>query len=70
MLLRIRGPDGMIRLTVEPTTTFGELGDQVGTASLASRSGLCTNPSLSAGVATSEHGRHEDNHDVELTERK
>lgn len=30
MLLRIRGPDGMIRLTVETTTTFGDLGQQVG----------------------------------------
>ncbi|OAA49469.1 NPL4 family protein [Metarhizium rileyi] len=29
MLLRLRGPDGMIRLTVEQTTTFGELGDQL-----------------------------------------
>lgn len=29
MLLRIRGPDGMVRLTVEPTTTFGEMGEQV-----------------------------------------
>lgn len=29
MLLRLRGPDGMIRLTVEQTTTFGELGEQV-----------------------------------------
>ncbi|KAH7022606.1 NPL4 family-domain-containing protein [Ilyonectria destructans] len=26
MLLRLRGPDGMARLTIEPTTTFGELG--------------------------------------------
>lgn len=30
MLIRLRGPDGMIRLTVEPTTTFGDLGQQVG----------------------------------------
>ena len=29
MLLRIRGPDGMIRLTVDHSTTFGELGDLV-----------------------------------------
>ncbi|QPH00263.1 nuclear protein localization protein 4 [Epichloe festucae Fl1] len=29
MLLRLRGPDGMIRLTVEQSTTFGELGDQL-----------------------------------------
>lgn len=29
MLLRMRGPDGMARLTVEPTTTFGDLGKQV-----------------------------------------
>jgi hypothetical protein len=29
MLLRLRGPDGMVRLTVEPTTTFGQLGEQV-----------------------------------------
>ncbi|KAJ9429136.1 NPL4 family protein [Fusarium oxysporum] len=26
MLLRLRGPDGMARLNVEPTTTFGDLG--------------------------------------------
>ena len=30
MLLRVRGPDGMVRLTVEPTTTFGDMGKQVG----------------------------------------
>lgn len=30
MLIRLRGPDGMIRMTVEPTTTFGDLGQQVG----------------------------------------
>ncbi|KAG5995462.1 nuclear protein localization protein 4 [Claviceps spartinae] len=29
MLLRIRGPDGTSRLTVEQSTTFGELGDQL-----------------------------------------
>ncbi|XP_044714920.1 NPL4 family domain-containing protein [Hirsutella rhossiliensis] len=29
MLLRLRGPDGMIRLTVEATTTFGDLGQQL-----------------------------------------
>ncbi|KFG86877.1 NPL4 family protein [Metarhizium anisopliae] len=29
MLLRLRGPDGMIRLAVEEITTFGELGDQL-----------------------------------------
>lgn len=29
MLIRLRGPDGMIRMTVEPTTTFGDLGQQV-----------------------------------------
>ncbi|KAK1253713.1 hypothetical protein MKX07_001790 [Trichoderma sp. CBMAI-0711] len=29
MLIRLRGPDGMIRLTVEPTTTFGDLGQQL-----------------------------------------
>lgn len=29
MLLRIRGPDGMVRLTVEPTTTFGDMGKEV-----------------------------------------
>ncbi|KAK8141259.1 nuclear protein localization protein 4 [Beauveria asiatica] len=29
MLLRVRGPDGMARLTVEPTTTFGEMGQQL-----------------------------------------
>ncbi|KAH7274486.1 nuclear protein localization protein 4, variant 2 [Fusarium solani] len=29
MLLRLRGPDGMARLTVEPTTTFGDLGKQL-----------------------------------------
>lgn len=29
MLLRLRGPDGMARLTVEPTATFGEMGKQV-----------------------------------------
>ena len=26
MLLRLRGPDGMARITVEPTATFGDLG--------------------------------------------
>lgn len=29
MLLRLRGPDGMARLTVEATDTFGDLGKQV-----------------------------------------
>lgn len=29
MLLRMRGPDGTARLTVEPSTTFGELGHQL-----------------------------------------
>lgn len=29
MLLRIRGPDGMLRLTVEKDDTFGDLGRQV-----------------------------------------
>lgn len=29
MLLRIRGPDGMQRLTVEKDNTFGDLGRQV-----------------------------------------
>ncbi|KJZ76616.1 hypothetical protein HIM_03952 [Hirsutella minnesotensis 3608] len=29
MLLRMRGPDGMIRLTVETDTTFGELGQKL-----------------------------------------
>jgi len=29
MLLRLRGPDGMARLNVEPTTTFGDLGKLV-----------------------------------------
>lgn len=29
MLLRMRGPDGMARLTVEPSTTFGELGREL-----------------------------------------
>ncbi|ODA81977.1 hypothetical protein RJ55_00482 [Drechmeria coniospora] len=29
MLLRLRGPDGMVRLTVEPTSSFGELGQQL-----------------------------------------
>ncbi|RDA83581.1 hypothetical protein CP532_4769, partial [Ophiocordyceps camponoti-leonardi (nom. inval.)] len=29
MLLRLRGPDGMIRLTVEPSTLFGELGQKL-----------------------------------------
>ncbi|PNY23625.1 Nuclear protein localization protein 4 [Tolypocladium capitatum] len=29
MLLRLRGPDGMYRLTVEPSTTFGELGQKL-----------------------------------------
>lgn len=29
MLLRLRGPDGMVRLTVEKTDTFRELGRQV-----------------------------------------
>ncbi|KAF4510584.1 hypothetical protein G6O67_002461 [Ophiocordyceps sinensis] len=29
MLLRLRGPDGMIRLTVETTTTFGDLGQKL-----------------------------------------
>ncbi|KAG6008865.1 nuclear protein localization protein 4 [Claviceps maximensis] len=29
MLLRLRGPDGTNRLTVEQSTTFGELGDQL-----------------------------------------
>lgn len=30
MLIRLRGPDGMIRMTVDPATTFGDLGQQVG----------------------------------------
>lgn len=29
MLLRLRGPDGMIRLTVESSTTFGQMGEMV-----------------------------------------
>ncbi|KAM0255412.1 hypothetical protein ACHAQJ_005780 [Trichoderma viride] len=29
MLIRLRGPDGMIRLTVESTTSFGDLGQQL-----------------------------------------
>ncbi|PHH84979.1 hypothetical protein CDD83_1082 [Cordyceps sp. RAO-2017] len=29
MLLRLRGPDGMVRLTVETSTTFGELGQKL-----------------------------------------
>ena len=29
MLLRIRGPDGMVRITVEPSDTFAKLGEQV-----------------------------------------
>ncbi|KFA64181.1 hypothetical protein S40285_00843 [Stachybotrys chlorohalonatus IBT 40285] len=29
MLLRLRGPDGMFRLTVEPSTTFGDLGHKL-----------------------------------------
>ncbi|PHH60331.1 hypothetical protein CDD81_1857 [Ophiocordyceps australis] len=29
MLLRLRGPDGMMRLTVEPSTTFGQLGSML-----------------------------------------
>jgi hypothetical protein len=29
MLLRFRGPDGMQRLEVEPTATFGQLGEKV-----------------------------------------
>ncbi|CEJ81727.1 Putative Endoplasmic reticulum and nuclear membrane proteinc [[Torrubiella] hemipterigena] len=29
MLLRLRGPDGMIRLTVESSTTFGQMGEML-----------------------------------------
>jgi len=29
MLLRFRGPDGMVRITVEPADTFARLGDKV-----------------------------------------
>jgi nuclear protein localization family protein 4 len=29
MLLRMRGPDGTVRLTVEPDSKFGELGHQL-----------------------------------------
>lgn len=29
MLLRLRGPDGMARVTCETSTTFGELGKLV-----------------------------------------
>lgn len=41
MLLRLRGPDGMIRLAVEEITTFGELGDQVGAVILLSVDASC-----------------------------
>lgn len=34
MLLRLRGPDGMARLTIEPTATFGEMGKQVSLLSM------------------------------------
>lgn len=29
MLLRLRGPDGMARLTIEPTSSFRELAELV-----------------------------------------
>jgi nuclear protein localization family protein 4 len=29
MLLRFRGPDGTVRITVEPHDTFGKLGEKV-----------------------------------------
>lgn len=29
MLLRFRGPDGMVRLDIEPDSTFAQLGDKV-----------------------------------------
>jgi nuclear protein localization protein 4 homolog len=29
MLLRFRGPDGMVRITVEPADTFARLGEKV-----------------------------------------
>jgi hypothetical protein len=29
MLLRFRGPDGTVRLTVDPSDTFAQLGDKV-----------------------------------------
>ena len=29
MLLRVRGPDGMVRVTIEPTNNFDDLGRQV-----------------------------------------
>lgn len=29
MLLRCRGPDGMVRITIEPSDTFAKLGDLV-----------------------------------------
>lgn len=41
MLLRLRGPDGMIRVTVEKTDTFSELGRQVWHASHSSHFHTC-----------------------------
>jgi nuclear protein localization family protein 4 len=29
MLLRFRGPDGMVRITAEPADTFARLGEKV-----------------------------------------
>ena len=34
MLLRFRGPDGTVRITVEANETFGQLGDKVSLRSL------------------------------------
>ena len=40
MLLRLRGPDGMARVSCEPSTSFGELGKLV-SASARARARAC-----------------------------
>lgn len=66
MLLRLRGPDGMLRLTVEATTTFGQLGQQVGAPSPGARStaGVADEAPPAASLAA-EHRRRPDRHHVQ-----
>lgn len=36
MLLRFRGPDGTVRITVEPNDNFGQVGEKVSSDTLLS----------------------------------
>lgn len=52
MLLRLRGPDGMIRLNIEPTISFRELASLVSLFS-APQSNSLANGSTPASCTTS-----------------